>query len=113
MRSSFLLTAAAALLFLQACTERAGEDRVVANVAPAANEAARTANGGPYASVPRISLAEAKADFDAGTAVFIDTHSPATFRSEHISGAINVPTNDMDAHLNKIPKGKKLIAYCS
>ena len=62
---------------------------------------------------PRITLAEAKKDFDAGTAVFIDTHSPEQYAQRHIPGSINVPANDMQPYLNKIPKGKKIIAYCS
>lgn len=67
----------------------------------------------PYPSAQRISLAEAKADFDAGTAVFIDTHSEAAFAHEHIAGAINVPTMKVDEKFDSIPKGKKIIAYCS
>lgn len=62
---------------------------------------------------PRISLADAKKDFDAKTAVFIDTHSPDQYAQRHIPGSINVPANDMEPYLNKIPKGKKIIAYCS
>jgi hypothetical protein len=65
------------------------------------------------ADAPRISLADAKKDFDAGTAVFIDTHAPEQYAEQHIPGSINVPANNMDPHLNKIPKGKKIIAYCS
>ena len=62
---------------------------------------------------PRISLADAKKDFDAGTAVFIDTHAPEQYAQQHIPGSINVPANNMEPYLNKIPKGKKIIAYCS
>ena len=67
----------------------------------------------PHPGAPRISLADAKADFDAGTAVFVDTHSPRSFENEHIAGAVNVPAEDYEAHLDKLPKGKKIIAYCS
>lgn len=62
---------------------------------------------------PRISLAEAKQDFDNGSAVFIDTHSKDQYDAAHIPGAINIPTNLVKFHLDKIPKGKKIIAYCS
>lgn len=65
------------------------------------------------ADAPRIQLAEAKKDFDAGTAVFIDTHAPEQFALQHIPGAINIPANNPEPYLNKIPKGKKIIAYCS
>lgn len=62
---------------------------------------------------PRISLADAKKDYDAGIAVFIDTHAPEQYAQQHIPGSINVPANNAEPYLNKIPKGKKIIAYCS
>lgn len=67
----------------------------------------------PYPSVERISLADAKADFDAGKAVFIDTHSEQSFAAEHIAGSINVPSNKLNEKADSIPKGRKIIAYCS
>jgi 3-mercaptopyruvate sulfurtransferase SseA len=66
----------------------------------------------PHAA-KRITLDEAKKAFDAQTAVFVDTHSPQQYAQRRIPGAINVPANDIEPYLNKIPKGKKLIAYCS
>ncbi len=62
---------------------------------------------------PRISLADAKKDFDSKAAVFVDTHGKEQFDAEHIAGAINVPANLLDQNLSKIPKGKKIILYCS
>ena len=86
------------------------------------NNPPRTATPAPPAShghnepgpdVPRITLADAKKDFDAKAAVFVDTHAPEQFAQRHIPGAINVPANDLEPYVNKIPKGKKIIAYCS
>ncbi len=62
---------------------------------------------------PRITLAEAKKEFDAGSAVFLDTRAEATFKQEHIKGALNIPVEAVDAKYTQIPKGKKIIAYCS
>ncbi|MEO5858389.1 MAG: rhodanese-like domain-containing protein [Pyrinomonadaceae bacterium] len=62
---------------------------------------------------PRISLADAKKDFDEKSAVFIDTHPAKQFELEHIPGAINIQANTIKQNLDKIPKGKKIIAYCS
>ena len=80
----------------------------------------RPAGEGTYAptprpddGAPRISLADAKKYFDAGTAVFIDTHSAEQFAKQHIPGAFNISVSDLAAKENKIPKGKKIIAYCS
>ncbi len=62
---------------------------------------------------PRISLADAKKDFDAGEVVIIDTRSASAYKTEHIKGAINVPSNDFENTYKSVPKDKKIIAYCS
>lgn len=67
----------------------------------------------PFPDSPRIPLEQAKADFDRGTAVFIDTHSAQAFAAEHIKGAINVMNTDVDLKASSLPKGKKIIVYCS
>ena len=62
---------------------------------------------------PRIPLADAKKAFDEGSALFIDTHPKAAYDAAHIPGAVNVTVQDLEAKFNTIPKGKKIIAYCS
>ncbi|MGI9055779.1 MAG: rhodanese-like domain-containing protein [Pyrinomonadaceae bacterium] len=62
---------------------------------------------------PRITLAEAKKDFDAGNAVFVDTRAENSYKTEHIKGAINVPVEAFEMKYKDIPTGKKIIAYCS
>lgn len=62
---------------------------------------------------PRISLADAKKDFDAGTAIFIDTRGEGSFKQEHVKGAINIMPEQVESKYKEIPTGKKLIVYCS
>jgi len=62
---------------------------------------------------PRISLEDAKKAFDEKSATFIDTHPKAMYDAGHIPGAINVTVQDLETKFDKIPKGKKIIAYCS
>ena len=62
---------------------------------------------------PRISLADAKKDFDADKAVFIDTRSESAYNNEHIKGSINISSSDVESKYKNLPKDKKLIAYCS
>src|SRR5215210_5490295 len=61
----------------------------------------------------RINLADAKKEFDAGNAVFVDTRAEGAYVNEHIKGAINVPSADFEAKYKEIPTDKKIIAYCS
>lgn len=112
----FLLAA----LFAVGCND-AAKPPVAVNKAPQPSPPATAAPASATDShghsdgkdAPRITLAEAKKDFDAKTAVFIDTHAPEQYAQRHIPGSINVPGNNIEPYLNKIPKGKKIIAYCS
>ena len=67
----------------------------------------------PVDDAPRISLADAKKAFDDRSAIFVDTHSKQTFDADHIAGAINMNTGEVGTAADKLPKGKKIIAYCS
>ena len=63
--------------------------------------------------VPRINLEDAKKDFDAGAVVIVDSRAAEAYRQEHITGAINIPIGSTDDKFDAIPKGKKIIVYCS
>jgi predicted sulfurtransferase len=62
---------------------------------------------------PRISLEEAKKDFDKGNVVFVDTRAESAYKVEHIKGAINIPAESFATRYAEVPKDKKIIAYCS
>ncbi len=67
------------------------------------------------AAVPRITPQDAKKDFDAGHVLFVDSRSQAAFDVEHLPGAVVIPYMG-EAHeydFNSLPKGKKIIVYCS
>ncbi|HEX6126449.1 MAG TPA: rhodanese-like domain-containing protein [Pyrinomonadaceae bacterium] len=114
-RKVFIFFILAAFLTV-ACNDAAKPPVIVKSTPQPANPPAATQShdhGDDGHDSPRIALADAKKDFDAKTAVFIDTHAPEQFAQRHIPGAINVPANNIEPYLNKIPKGKKIIAYCS
>ena len=77
------------------------------------NPSANDGNGNGMDEAPRISLADAKKAFDTGEAVFVDTRSANLFQNERIKGAINISKDDFENAYNKVPKGKKIIVYCS
>ena len=112
-----MMVLAFAAVFALACNDAAKAPVRVANQ-PVATPAQQqpSSDGHDEAAVddaPRITLAEAKKDFDNKSAVFVDTHTKEQFDLEHIPGAINVQANTIKQNLDKIPKGKKIIAYCS
>lgn len=66
------------------------------------------------AEVPRISLEDAKKDFDAGNAVIIDARGDMAWEQEHIAGSMSSgKIGPVEQDYPDIPKGKKIIVYCS
>ena len=107
-----------ATIFAVGCTDAANPPVSVRNSATP-DSTATTANTkavdehGHKDNAERITLAEAKKEFDAGNAVFIDTRSADSYNQEHIKGALNITIAEIGAKADTIPKGKKIIAYCS
>ena len=115
---STIIALAFGLSFLTACQNSAAPVKIETaktntnSAAPAAT-APKTDEHGHADDSPRITLAEAKKDFDAGTTIFIDTRAEAAYKQEHNKGAINVSMESFEAKYKDIPTGKKIIAYCS
>ena len=113
---TILLTAAFGLSLLQ-CEKSttAGKSDTVkndANVSSAPTNA--TAHADEHSDdAPRISLEDAKKAFDEGYVVIVDTRAEVAYKTEHIKGAINIPAEAFQTRYKEVPKGKKIIAYCS
>jgi predicted sulfurtransferase len=99
--------------FALSCAKSANTNVAANNTATTRPKATPVVHQDDGHDAPRISLAEAKKHFDEKTAVFIDTHPPNQFEIEHIQGAINIQPNTIKQSLDKIPRGKKIIVYCS
>ena len=113
MRYLFFILWVACLSVGLACTDAAERPTPVAKNA-AAPKATVDAHKDEHADdAPRITLADAKKDFDAGNAVFIDTRGADQFKQEHVKGALNITAAEIAAKADTLPKGKKIIAYCS
>ncbi len=76
------------------------------------------AGGGPVALGPApssISLGEAQALFNSGSALFIDARHFFDFRRGHIRSAVNLPLAEFDNRSGTIasfPKDKTIVVYC-
>ena len=117
MRINLLISILATLGLAAGCSQ-ATNTNVASNRAAAKPAATVAAASTPEHQddghdAPRISLADAKKAFDDKSAVFIDTHTAEQFALEHIPGAVNIQANTIKQNLDKVPKGKKIIAYCS
>lgn len=113
MRAAAILLIATSAFIASACAESSVQKSGAANMPSEPRQSpAYTVTPQPLES-DRISLADAKKEFDADSAVFVDVRSPEAFKQERIRGALNISLAELDSNLNKFPKGKKIIVYCS
>lgn len=45
--------------------------------------------------------------------LFIDVRQPSEYRQGHIPGAINIPLRSLTENLDKIPRDRSVVLYCS
>ena len=69
--------------------------------------------GIPYPEIPRVSLEDAKAAFDSGTAVFVDVRGESSFAQSHIPGAISMTEADLPDHMDDLDRSSWIITYCT
>jgi len=99
VKSNFLLGLVGVLLLMQACSP--------ASSLPAYREYKAATD------VPRISVEEAKKEFDADAAIIVDSRGEQAFAQEHIAGSINLPGGSAEEKFAALPKDKKIFVYCS
>ena len=64
----------------------------------------------------RVTVDEVKERMDRGEPlVFIDTRNPQAWgeADTKLPGAIRVQADEVEQHLNEIPKGRAIITYCT
>jgi hypothetical protein len=81
------------------------------NPAPVAE--APIGEGIPYPEIARVSLAESKSALDSGSAILLDVRSAEAFAGQHITGAVNIPVNDLGARLGELDPNAWIIPYCT
>jgi 3-mercaptopyruvate sulfurtransferase SseA len=63
--------------------------------------------------IPRVTLAEARAAWDQGVAVFVDARTVDAYNSGHIPGAHSIPVNLVSASLSELEPNAWIITYCT
>lgn len=48
----------------------------------------------------------------AGETMIIDVRPATEYRAGHIPGAINIPVDELPQHLETLPHGQEIVAYC-
>jgi 3-mercaptopyruvate sulfurtransferase SseA len=66
-----------------------------------------------YPEIARVSLPDARAAFDAKTAVFIDARPKISYDGGHIPGALSIPADELQNRLGELKKNDWIITYCT
>lgn len=61
--------------------------------------------------VAQISVADARARFDAGSAIFIDVRTGSDYAASRIPGALTITSRELEERLKGMPEGAVIIAY--
>lgn len=67
----------------------------------------------PESEIPRVSLEDAKAAFDTGSALFLDVRSKASYDAAHIPGALSIPLVELEERLAELDPNQWVITYCT
>ena len=66
-----------------------------------------------YPEIERVSLEDAKAAFDAGTAVFVDVRGVDAYNLSHIPGSLSIPLAELKSRLGELDPNQWIITYCT
>ena len=80
---------------------------------PTANTSSNSGAMIPFSSVPRISLADAKAAHELGSAIFMDVRGEPWYTNGHIQGAVSVTENEIESFLDQFETQDWIITYCT
>jgi len=64
-----------------------------------------------YSAVARVSLADAKAAYDTGSAVFVDVRSAESYAQSHITGALSIPLGEVPDRISELSPSDWIITY--
>ena len=67
----------------------------------------------PYPQVERVSLQDAKAAYDAGTAVFVDVRGDDSYNVSHITGALSIAEAELENRFSELDPNDWIITYCT
>lgn len=83
---------------------------LAAGTPPAAQPNAQQAD---KSGVKRISAEDLRDRVNSGKAVVIDVRDANSYATSHIKGALHIPMSSVQANLDRLPKEKDVVAYCT
>ena len=80
---------------------------------PQTAQTPQTATTPPADNARRITADELHKLWEKNEVLIIDTRAEPAYRDEHIKGAISVPSNEVEARLEELPRTRMIVAYCT
>jgi hypothetical protein len=68
---------------------------------------------GNKSEVARISAEDLREKVNAGAVTVIDVRDASAYAAAHIPGSLHIPLASVEANLDRLPKGKPIVAYCT
>ena len=119
MRLLFSLSAAAvlAVLMLAACNSSDTKGNR-ASSSSAGNSAASVPSNtpghvAPSDGVKRITTVELRDALSKGSAIVVDVRGASVYQQNHIKDSISIPLEQLEGHLQELPRDKMIVTYCS
>lgn len=117
VRKILMFASVSLLLVTQACSAATPAGTAYPNPYPnpATVSVPTIANPTPSTaeSVVRVSLEDAKAAFDAKTAIFLDVRGTENYNLVHIPGALDISLDQLEARLGELDPNAWIITYCT
>jgi hypothetical protein len=66
-----------------------------------------------YPEIQRVSLEDAKAALDGGTAVFVDVRGDSSYAEGHVPGALSIALMDLENRLGELDTEDWILTYCT
>ena len=70
-------------------------------------------DGIPYPDVQRITVADARARYDAGQATFVDVRDAEAYAAAHIPESLLLPLAELEAGIHSLSRDAEIITYCT
>jgi predicted sulfurtransferase len=68
---------------------------------------------GNKGDVKRISAEDLREKVKANAVTVIDVRDASAYAAAHIPGSLHIPLASVEANLDRLPKGKAIVAYCT
>jgi hypothetical protein len=123
MKGKLKLAAASALVgaaaIFGACRadDTAVNSSAASNASPSASKPAKPQPSvvaqAPAEEARRVTVEELRKMLDSGKAVIYDTRAKSAYDAEHIKGSLSMPSDQVAAHTDELPKDKTIVFYCT